>query len=86
MIPRDAKPIGHVPPYKPVDLWGPRPPTKIIDPLSDETKAVLRQVHLREADRMWAITRQVAEGCNQPPVTAPEVVAPEVCTDGWEAA
>lgn len=70
MISASAQPIGHVPPYKRIDLWGPRPPTQIFDPLSDETKAVLRGVQLREADRMWVITRQVAEGCNQPPAPA----------------
>lgn len=86
MIPRDVKPIGHVPPYKRIDLWGPRPPTKIVDPISDETWEVVRRVQLREADRMWAITRQVAEGCNAPTAIAPAVTTPEVCTDGWEAA
>lgn len=81
MISASTKPIGHVPPYKRVDLWGPRPRTEIVDPISDEIKAVVRRVQLREADRMWAITRQVAEGCN-----APAVTAPDVCMDGWEAA
>ena len=55
------EPRGHVPVYKRIEtdpVRAPEPP----EPVNARAERVRRA----EADRIWAITKQTAEGCNQP--------------------
>jgi hypothetical protein len=55
------EPCGHVPVYKPIEMRPvrtPEPPAPV--------NARAERIRSAEADRIWAITRQTAEGCNQP--------------------
>jgi hypothetical protein len=53
--------IAHVSVYKRIELR----PVRVSQP---QEPANPRAEHIRraEADRIWAITRQTAEGCNEP--------------------
>jgi hypothetical protein len=90
MIPRNVEPIGHVPPYKRVDLNPLRRPTaepskSFADVYADNIAEARRKAR---ADIIWKITKQTAEGTNMPtaaPEVAPDPPA-EVCEDGWFAA
>lgn len=55
------EPCGHIPPLKPIDI-APRHPVTIGVPMSTEA----RQRREQEAERIWKITRAVAEGTNPP--------------------
>jgi len=67
MIPPNASPVGHVPPLPRIDLYGPRPqdaPGMGATALDDHE----RTLRMAEAERIWKITRQLAEGTNAPTV------------------
>lgn len=53
--------VAHVPPYKRIELHPVRKPEPLepVNPRAEHTRRA-------EADRIWAITRQTAEGCNPP--------------------
>ena len=55
------EPIAHVPVYKPIE----KRPVRKPDP-PEPANARAERVRSAEADRIWAITRQTAEGCNEP--------------------
>ena len=57
------EPCGHVPPRKPIEL-NPRHPVTIGVPMSTQAA----QHRAQEAERIWKITRAVAEGTNPPTV------------------
>lgn len=90
MIPRNVEPIFHVPPYRRVDLNPLRKPTAELGKSFTEVYAdsIAEAVRKARADIIWKITKQTAEGTNQPsivPEVAPEPQA-DVCEDGWYAA
>jgi hypothetical protein len=58
---RSLEPIEHRPVYKRIDLH----PVRAKE-LPEPTNALQELLRSTEADRIWAITRQTAEGCNQP--------------------
>jgi hypothetical protein len=53
--------IDHITPDKPIELHPVRKPEP---PAPTNPRA--EHIRRAEADRIWAITRQIAEGCNQP--------------------
>jgi hypothetical protein len=55
MIPRDAEPIGHIPPLPRIDLNPRRPADPNVRP---EIK------HTTENERIWKLLVQAAESCN----------------------
>jgi hypothetical protein len=72
------EPIDHVPVYRRIEIGQRRhePPTIV--------EAIRPYITAEQQDRLWAITRQTAEGCNQPSIAAPsssinssEYVAPD---------
>lgn len=55
------EPCGHVPIYKPIDIH----PVRTPEP-PEPVNAHAERARRADADRIWAITKQTAEGCNQP--------------------
>jgi hypothetical protein len=55
------EPVDHITPYKRIELHPMRKP-ELPDPANPRAEHIRRA----EADRIWAITKQTAEGCNQP--------------------
>ena len=55
------EPIAHVPVYRRIEL---RPVRVRVPP--EPVNARAEHIRRAEADRIWAITRQTAEGCNPP--------------------
>jgi hypothetical protein len=55
------EPCDHVPVYKRIEL---RPVRRPEPP--EPVNARAERIRSAEADRIWAITKQTAEGCNQP--------------------
>jgi hypothetical protein len=55
------EPCGHVPVYKPIEMWPVRTPVP-----PEPVNARAERIRSAEADRIWGITKQTAEGCNQP--------------------
>lgn len=55
------EPIAHMPVYKRIELR----PVRVREP-PEPVNARAERIRSAEADRIWAITRQTAEGCNQP--------------------
>jgi hypothetical protein len=55
------EPIAHMPVYKRIELR----PVRVRE-LPEPVNARAERIRSAEADRIWAITRQTAEGCNQP--------------------
>lgn len=53
--------IGHVPVYKRIELR----PVRVSQP-PEPVNARAEHIRRAEADRIWAITRQTAQGCNEP--------------------
>lgn len=60
------EPIGHTSPYQRIDLNAPKPREYPIDLLDEIGREALLNIQMREADRIWKITRQVAQGTNMP--------------------
>ena len=65
MIPPNAAPLAHVPPLPRIDLYGPRPQDA---PGMGATALDDHDLRMAEAERIWKITRQLAEGTNAPTV------------------
>jgi hypothetical protein len=55
------EPIAHMPVYKRIELR----PVRVREP-PEPVNARAERIRSAEADRIWTITRQTAEGCNQP--------------------
>jgi hypothetical protein len=55
MIPRDAEPIGHIPPLPRIDLNPGRPPDPNVRP---------QIKHTTENERIWKLLVRAAESCN----------------------
>jgi hypothetical protein len=55
------EPIAHEPVYKRIEIG----PARIREP-PEPVNARAQWARSAEADRIWAITKQTAEGCNQP--------------------
>lgn len=71
----DVTPSSHTPPYKRIDFTPVRRPIDPADPI-DLLAVAMDKL---KTDRLWQITKQAAQGTNQPTV-------PEVDSSGWEAA
>jgi hypothetical protein len=55
------EPCGHVPIYKPIEMR----PVRTPEP-PEPVNARAERIRSAEADRIWAIIRHTAQGCNQP--------------------
>jgi hypothetical protein len=65
MIPRDCKPIGHIPPLPRIDLNPPRPIAQVqmSDPINTPfMEAMTRERRKAEQDRIWKLIEQMSEG------------------------
>jgi hypothetical protein len=54
--------IAHVPVYKRIEIG----PVRVRELPEEPTNPRAEHIRRAEADRIWAIIRQTAEGCNQP--------------------
>ncbi|MGA7807134.1 hypothetical protein [Bradyrhizobium sp.] len=69
MIDRDASPIGHIPPLRPIDL---RPK---YTPYSGPALP-LDGISIHHKNRIWRLVRETAEGVNAPALTPAAPVLP----------
>ena len=77
----DINPSSHIPPYKRIDLTPVRRPTEPADPI-DLLAVAMDKL---KVERLWQITKQAAQGTNQPSIAPVEHVQ-EVDSSGWEVA
>jgi hypothetical protein len=75
------EPLSHTPPYRRIDLSPVRRATDPADPI-DLLGVAMDKL---KAERLWQITKQAAQGCNQPSIVPVEDVQ-EVDSSGWEVA
>src|ERR1700756_5417481 len=75
MIPRDAEPIGHIPPLPRIDLNPPpRPIAQVPMPIYNPfMEAVAQDKRKAEQDRIWKVIEQTSEGAcpRNPPKRKP---------------
>ena len=77
----DINPSSHTPPYKRIDFRPVRRPIEPADPIDLLAVAMAKL----KTERLWQITKQAAQGTNQPSIAPVEHVQ-EVCQDGWYSA
>jgi hypothetical protein len=87
------EPCGHNAPLKRIKIGPDRSTAPPLPTSQPQPVYAEHQRRLQEGERIWAITRQTAEGCNAPPRPVPDLqpgadTAPSeiLDTSGWDAA
>jgi hypothetical protein len=73
--------LSHTPPYRRVDL---SPVRRAIEP-ADPIDLLAVAMDKLKIEQLWQITKQAAQGCNQPSI-APVEHSQEADSSGWECA